>query len=605
MQTKQRSKNRSILIPVVLGLLTGGLSLPLFTQAGGRLEAKRERLARKISPVLLEQIKAQSSQDGAPIPVIVQVKPDFFRSNQELRRRRGETRHNALPLINGYTARLTADQVGMLLDSEMVEYVTRDAVIRPSGSISEDDDAMATVGVNYIRSAGNEGQGTVIAVFDSGMGKHPGFAGPRRAGWVDFTSGFPVIIDKPEKQDKYGHGTAVAGIIGGKDVAPSYDGVAPEAQFLDVKVVGDDGTGLTSNLIAAIDWVIVHKDEYNVRVANLSLGHPPLESHAQDPLCQAVERMVEAGIVTVVSAGNLGKTEDSPEIWGGISSPGIDPAVITVSAVNTRGTVTQSDIIPTTYSSRGPTYPDNFFKPDLVASGNRVLSMSFKGSYIATNHPELKINEKYIYLSGSSMATAYVSGTAALMLTANPELTPRMVKAILLLTSTKLPGLHMLEQGNGMLNAYTAVRLAEALDVPNRTVTANVAPYWDLQNERIWSGGALATGDQIVYSELVDGSSQGQLWGDGVLWSDGLFWTDGIFWVDSIFWTDSLIWNDGSLQSDAIFWTDSQIWPDGVFWSDAIFWVDSIVWSENSLYADGIFWADQSGATHTVFEPDP
>ncbi len=205
--------------------------------------------------------------------------------------------------------------------------------------------------------------------------------------------------------------------------------------------------------------------------------------------------MVEAGIVTVVSAGNLGKTDQYPEIWGGITSPGIEPTAITVAAVNTRGTDTHTDDIATSYSSRGPSYPDGLFKPDLAAPGNAIVTPSATGSYIAAMHPELLVGDHYIKLSGSSFAAAVVSGTAALMLDANPNLSPGVVKLILLSTAIKLTEPSMLEQGNGMVNAKTAVELARAIDMRTHTVAKGVAANWSLSGENgpeeVWAGGGL------------------------------------------------------------------------------------------------------------------
>ena len=114
--------------------------------------------------------------------------------------------------------------------------------------------------------------------------------------------------------------------------------------------------------------------EYNLRIINLSLGHPVLEAAADDPLCQAVQRAVDAGILVVAAAGNFGKTADGRPIVGGIVSPGNAPAALTVGALNTKGTVQRSDDVMATYSSRGPTMIDGVLKPELVAPGNRIVS---------------------------------------------------------------------------------------------------------------------------------------------------------------------------------------------------------------------------------------
>ena len=131
---------------------------------------------------------------------------------------------------------------------------------------------------------------------------------------------------------------------------------------------------------------------------------------------------------------------------------------------NTKGTVTHRDDVATTYSSRGPTI-DGLFKPDLSAPGNAIPSTLARGSWLGRKYPGHKIDENYIQLSGSSMATAFVTGTAAQMLEANHSLTPHLVKMILMLTATKLDKPSMLEQGNGLLNAATAVQLAQNLHV--------------------------------------------------------------------------------------------------------------------------------------------
>ena len=206
---------------------------------------------------------------------------------------------------------------------------------------------------------------------------------------VDFTSGQAVYpLDgkdaKKYSRDDYGHGTHVAAMIAsqGNYSNGRFRGVAPEVTLLDLRVLGSNGTGSTSHLISAIDWVIANRETYDIRAANLSLGHPPVDSYRDDPLCQAVEQMVEAGIVTVVSAGNLGKSANYPKIVGAITSPGNDPSVITVGAINIKGTTSHSDDVPTTYSSRGPTYLDNLFKPDLSAPGNQVGSLTAKGSLL-------------------------------------------------------------------------------------------------------------------------------------------------------------------------------------------------------------------------------
>ena len=268
---------------------------------------------------------------------------------------------------------------------------------------------------------------------------------------VDFTG-------EDTKLDHYGHGTHAAGVAAGTGQAsenyaaehagaPTYGGIAPMANLISVRVLNSQGVGTVSGVIAGIDWVIKNKTTYNIRVMNLSLGASISQSYKTDPLCQAVGRAVDAGIVVVVAAGNLGKDAAGQPIYGGILSPANSPKVITVGATNTQETVKRSDDVVTTYSSRGPTLVDGLVKPDLVAPGNRigaaesaVTSPTASNSYSTdgggllgglvlgdsgTTTPDA--TGTYRIWSGTSFSAPAVSGTVALMLEANPSLTPSIV----------------------------------------------------------------------------------------------------------------------------------------------------------------------------------
>ena len=163
--------------------------------------------------------------------------------------------------------------------------------------------------------------------------------------------------------------------------------MAPGANLISLRVIGADGTGSTSDVIRAIHWAIRNKARYNIRVINLSLGHAVEESYKDDPLCEAVERAVNAGIVVVAAAGNRGKDDAGHSIYGGIESPGNDPYVITVGALNTHGTVARSDDELTTYSSKGPTAIDGLIKPDIAAPGNKIVSAGGAGVFAGGQLP--------------------------------------------------------------------------------------------------------------------------------------------------------------------------------------------------------------------------
>ncbi len=610
---------------ILLVALLVALSL-LFASTRQRRRIEDGTGERRLAPVLERVLQWRQ---GPAVPVIVRVRTDVFEADWQARQLEGRSSHNMLESVGAYRAQLRPEQLQMLLRSDWVEYITLDPPVRTSESRAEREgstltDFLKIIGSYYTRVKGDEG---AIVVFDSGIQPHADLDSPRIR--MDFTSGRAVRVrvddddledeDEDEDEDRkspdeYGHGTHVAGIIAGegKKSGGRNRGVS-QADLIDIRVINGEGWGVTSNLIKAIDWAIANRDRYDIRIANLSLGHPPLESYRDDPLCAAVRRMVEAGIVTVVSAGNLGKTNGHPRIYGGITSPGIEPSVITVGAINNSGTLSHLDDLATSYSSRGPTI-DGLFKPDISAPGNSIPSTAAKGSKLTLKGADSTADEYYLTLSGSSMATAFVTGTVALMLDENEALTPHVVKTILMLTAAKLPLPHLFEQGNGMVNALAAVQMAKNVDVRKRKLKRDIDPYWllPLQEdvncrrdpdycERIWVGGALAYADTVLFSPLVSAPSL-KLWGSSVVWADQLSWEKdpklswggGFFdsrsriWQDASFWSDGFIWADSSLARAGILGADGFIWTDGFFWVDGSFWSDALLPSATELSADEV-----------------
>ena len=265
--------------------------------------------------------------------------------------------------------------------------------------------------------SGYTGSGVGVAVIDSGIASHPDLNGR-----VYYS--YDLLDPNNGGRDWYGHGTHVAGIIAGNGTASVlkdrtlWSGVAQGAQLINVRVLGNDGSGMTSDVVQAIDWCVRQQSQFNIRVINLSLGHMPVEAPEDDPLVLAVNRAVAAGIVVVTSAGNFGKLPDGTPVVGGIVTPGIAATAITVGAVNTRGTVQRSDDLMSTWSSRGPAgrqdAPEGWLiKPDLVAPGNAVVSAAQPSSYLWQTLPaDRHINGTlggYLKLSGTSMAAPMVS----------------------------------------------------------------------------------------------------------------------------------------------------------------------------------------------------
>jgi serine protease AprX len=317
-------------------------------------------------------------------------------------------------------------------------------------------------------------------------------------------------------RDGYGHGTHVAGIVAG-DAGGGFAGMAPGAHLVSLKVLGDAGTGHKSDVIRAIDWAVEHQAAYNIRVINLSLGHPVYESWRDDPLCQAVERATRAGIVVVASAGNFGKTADGTPVVGGIVSPGNAPSALTVGALNTKGTAVRSDDVMATYSSRGPTRFDGLLKPELAAPGNRVASAAGQGSYLARTYPERVVSgsgaNAYIELSGTSMAAGVVSGAVALLLEARPDLTPSDAKVALQLTAGPVAGAGLIEAGAGSLNVVAALGFLGS-QAPPETLGCLGLFYTHA-----------TPGTRIGCLTYVEGQLHGKtlsMTGRGLVWTDGL-----------------------------------------------------------------------------------
>src|SRR5688572_9656908 len=350
---------------------------------------------------------------------------------------------------------------------------------------------------------GVTGKGIGIALLDSGIASnHKALIG-RVVKRVD------LVSDGSPKLDPFGHATHIAGLIAGNasasaGVTTKYTGgIAPGANLIDVRVLGANGTGLTSDVIDGIDWVIRNKSLYNIRIINLSLGHAVMESSETDPLCMAVKRAADAGIVVIASAGNRGKTDTGQPILGGITSPGNSPYAITVGALNTWQTVERYDDSVTTYSSRGPTRFDLAVKPDVVAPGNKIVSLESAGSYLRTAYPTTHVagssTNAYMRLSGSSMATGVVAGGAALLLQRNSSYTPRHIKLLMQTGSTYLVKDGLVAGGAGSVNFWSSRRaevnglddLLGALPLIGGLFSQpGGATYWDKggMSERLYDG---------------------------------------------------------------------------------------------------------------------
>jgi serine protease AprX len=257
--------------------------------------------------------------------------------------------------------------------------------------------------------------------------------------------------------DTYGHGTHMAGIIAGRDdsvttvdkgIHDQFLGIAPDAGIVNIKVADSSGAVDVSQVIAAIDWVVQHRndDGLNIRVLNLSFGTDGVQSYVLVPLTYATEVAWRNGIVVVVAAGNggFGTTK--------LNNPAYDPFVIAVGGADGQGTYGIADDTIPSWSSCG----DGTRNPDLVAPGRSIVSLRAPGSTADLDHPEGFVNGRFFRGSGTSQAAAVVSGAAALVLEQRPGITPDQLKALLMSTAAPLPAASARCQGAGMLDLKLA-----------------------------------------------------------------------------------------------------------------------------------------------------
>ncbi len=576
------------------------------------------------------------------MPVIIQYKNDPGPREEFVVSRLGGTVHASMHSIHAHAASLTRSAIEELASDPNVRYISPDRKLAARGSLSSSS-IPAQTAANYtveplripqVWAQGYDGSGIGIAVIDSGIQDHadlhPGsvwqqpvlnFSGTKPAvllagktgpGRVVWQQNF-VVDNKGQVSgdagDHYGHGTHVAGLIGGNgrqstgnQYFRTFKGAAPNVNLIDLRVLDQNGSGTDSQVIAAIEQAIALKNYFNIRVINLSLGRPIWESYTVDPLCQAVERAWKAGIVVVVAAGNDGRDLNlNPEGYGTIEAPGNDPYVITVGAMNTMGTQQINDDIIASYSSKGPSFIDQVAKPDVVAPGNLVTSLEFGGDPLAQQNPafvtpmgfytaqgnQTQASNQYFPLSGTSMATGVVSGAVALLLQAQPQLMPDQVKAELMRTAdnTHFPANSRVTDpatgivyvanydpftvGAGYLNVNAALN-----DVQNRTAIPDGNAMSPVATYDPSSGNVVLVTDQHA------------LWGSAGMWSASQIYGASSFITNShALWGSSVLWNSNDPSSFTALWGAHALWGSGSESAAHALWGSTTVDGQSSDWA--------------------
>jgi serine protease AprX len=533
-----------------------------------------------------------------------------------------------LGLLRGQVADIPNAALEALADRPDVRAVRLDR--RVTGTMERTG---ATIGANWVReSLGLDGAGVGVAIIDSGVTSwHDDLGSDRVVHFADF------VDFQPLPSDEYGHGTHVAGIIAGSgyDSNGARRGVAPAANLVVLKVLDADGYGYISNVIAALDYAVEHRAQFNIRVINLSVAAGVYESYNSDPLTLAAKRAVQAGVVVVTAAGNLGRNAQRAIQYGGVTAPGNAPWVLTVGASSHNGTASRTDDSIAPFSSRGPGFIDYAAKPDIVAPGVGIESLTDATSSLFLSHPSARLwgtvdtaTQPYLSLSGTSMSAPVVTGTVALMMQANPALSPNLVKAILQYTAEHKLRYNDLTQGAGFLNARGAVQLAKILG----SGAARTASSSSISDPTTWNrhinwgnhrigGGVLRADANAWIANLTWGATRTDegdpiVWGsvcgekgcDNTLWSTApdeatIAWGTG---TDTTVWStsdeDNIVWGTacGGADCQSVVWgsncdTDA---CDSVVWGTST--EDNIVWGTNADDEDNIVWGTRSALTDDV-----
>jgi serine protease AprX len=358
-----------------------------------------------------------------------------------------------LAVVNGVATTLTGAQLTLLSTLSGVLSIVPDVPVASAG-LEESSLWPSAIDLGKKHGVGNTPSNLpAIAIVDSGVdtSKTQDF-GSRVVASVDLDSDNPNATG-----DDQGHGTMVAGVAAG--ASSSYPGVAPTAPVVSIRTADANGASHMSDVIAACDWILQNQAAYNIRVANFSMVSEAQSSFVTDPLDAAVEQLWFHGIVVVAAAGNFGQA-------GGVAmshSPGNDPFVISVGALDTSGTSLPSDDVAAPWSAYGHT-ADGFFKPEISAPGRWIIAPVPPSSTLAATAPDRVVAPGYMWMSGTSLSAPMVAGAAALLLGQHPGWGPGVVKGALMAGASALPNVPGWAAGVGELDVGSSLQLSSAPD---------------------------------------------------------------------------------------------------------------------------------------------
>jgi Subtilase family len=472
---------------------------------------------------------------GGTVSVIVRELPGSGSRPERAVQELGGTVGREISIIGGFVADLPADAVSALTRVPGVFSITPNARVQLLGTVDGIDPTKypgswyrvaKNTKLHEMWQRGWTGEGIDVALIDSGVAPVEGLA-------INVINGPDLSFESQATNltnvDTYGHGTHLAGLIAGRDssikptkedeeVNDHFVGAAPGARIVSIKVAASDGATDVSQVIAAIDWVVQHRntDGLNIRVLNLSFGTDGTQDYRLDPLAYAAEVAWMRGIVVVVAAGNSGF--GTPQL----NNPAYDPYVIAVGADDTRGTDDPKDDVIPDWQTRG----NALRHPDVVAPGKSIISLRDPGSFVDDANPGARVGTtRFFRGSGSSQAAAIVSGAVATLLDQRPELTPDQVKALLMQTAVPLPNADPVAQGEGLINMH------RAREAKTETIAAAVQTWpqsTGLGSLQLARGsvtaedeGVLLEGEQTIFGDPWDPTMWASQSWDGTSWSGG------------------------------------------------------------------------------------
>jgi serine protease AprX len=440
-------------------------------------------------------------------------------------------------------------------------------------------------------AAGYTGRGVDVALIDTGVAPVKGLDARNK-----IIYGPDLSLESQSSDlrnlDTNGHGTFMAGLIAGRDSSfgsdyadapPSqYLGMAPDARIVSLKVGVADGGVDVSQVIAAIDWVVQHKNDngLNIRILNLSYGTNSQQSYLTDPLAFAVEQAWQAGIVVVAASGNTGYQVggDAP----GLADPAYDPFIIAVGGYNAMGTPSTDDDVVGPYSASGKGCNWLCRAPDFVADGSHLQGLRVPNGFVDMNNPAGQLGNRYFRGSGTSEAAAVASGSIALLLQKNPQMSPDQVKRFITnngvrptldnLWTPKVAGAGEIDLTTLLAKGRGPSRATQFFKPSSGTGSLDASRGSD----RLTDHGVVLSGEQDIFGEPFDSAAMAELESDGSSWSGGTW--NGSVWTGSS-WSGSS-WSGSSWSGSS--WSGNS-WS-GNSWSGSS-WSGSS-WSGNSWSGD-------------------